>query len=79
MSDIRKRLYEIFDMDISGKNKADYMFREFHISEKLTDEEMKKTKEYLHYLTHEWLGHGVEAKAEYIENILNKLTGGNNE
>lgn len=76
MSEVRERLYKILDMDISGKNKVDYMLREFHISEKLTEEEKDKIDELKHYSCN---NEHVFNMLENVKPILNKLIGESDE
>jgi len=67
------------EVELNVGKRIDFIIDElqanFHISEKLTDEEIETTQEYLHYFKNEWLGHGVERKSDYLESIFNKLTG----
>jgi len=79
MSEIREKLEDLLYKSVINAEEiditADKLFKSFHISEKLTNEEIETTQEYLHYFKNEWLGHGVERKSDYLESIFNKLTG----
>ena len=55
------------------------LLESFHISEKLTNEEMEKINTIMCDFKTNFYGHGVEENAEYLEDIINKLTGVNNE
>jgi len=83
MSEIREKLEDLLYKSVINAEEiditADKLFKSFHISEKLTNEEMEKINTIMCDFKTNFYGHGVEENAEYLEDIINKLTGVNNE